>query len=398
MASTTRSETKWRTQPAGSSRTKRALFVCPLVLLLGLPTSPAADPVTASSNRTVEALVEAGTEEIGFRAGSPIALPIPLSNPTLGVGLTLVGGYLFKADANSETSFVGVGLMATDGGSEAAAATANLSFGEGRWSVAATYAKAALEYSLPGLPGLDFGDLNIRQAGNVAKLRVVYSVKEDLSVGFDTLWLRTELSSTTLSGLLPPVLPGFNVEVEDLLVGPTVEWNTVNDKIYPTSGLSARLTWQYGTASVPSGGFESTYRRTVFDAKTYLATSDAGTLALRGTLCSASSGTPFYNLCVIGATDGMRGFAFGEALGGGLASVQGEYRHRLGTRFGVTAFAGGGRVASGLDALADGTTHYAGGLGVRYRVSKRFPVDFSLDWAINNEGDKATYIYIGQAF
>jgi hypothetical protein len=76
----------------------------------------------------------------------------------------------------------------------------------------------------------------------VAKLRVVYSVKEDLSVGFDTLWLRTELSSTTLSGLLPPVLPGFNVEVEDLLVGPTVEWNTVNDKIYPTSGLSARLT------------------------------------------------------------------------------------------------------------------------------------------------------------
>jgi uncharacterized protein YgfB (UPF0149 family) len=75
-----------------------------------------------------------------------------------------------------------------------------------------------------------------------------------------------------------------------------------------------------------------------------------------------------------------------------------EYRHRLGTRFGVTAFAGGGPVASRLDALADGTSHFAGGLGVRYRVSKRFPVALSLDWAINDTGDSATYIYIGQAF
>jgi hemolysin activation/secretion protein len=168
----------------------------------------------------------------------------------------------------------------------------------------------------------------------------------------------------------------------------------VEDKIYPTSGLSARLTWQYGIASAPAVGFESTYGRAVFDTKGYLAISDAGTLALRGTLCSASSGSPFYNLCVIGATDGMRGFAFGEALGGGLASVQGEYRHRLGTRLGVTAFAGGGQVASRLDVLADGTSHFAGGLGVRYRVSKRFPVDFSLDWAINDAGYSATYIYI----
>ncbi|ESQ15812.1 MAG: hypothetical protein N838_28365 [Thiohalocapsa sp. PB-PSB1] len=280
-------------QTSGSSNRKRFAFVCLTVLLLALPMGTAAEPVTASGNRTVDVLVAASTEEIGFGAGAPIVLPIPLSDPTLGVGLTMVGGYLFQIDAGSETSFAGIGLMATDVGSEAAAVTANLSFDEGRWSVAATYAQAALDYSLPGLPDLGFGDQNIRQAGDVAKLRVVYSVTDDLSVGIDTLWLRTDLSSKTISGALPPVVPAFDFEVEDLLVGPTAEWNTVDDKIYPTSGLSARLTWQYGIASAPAVGFEGTYGRAVFDTKAYLAISDAGTLALRGTLCSASSGSPF---------------------------------------------------------------------------------------------------------
>jgi hypothetical protein len=33
-----------------------------------------------------------------------------------------------------------------------------------------------------------------------------------------------------------------------------------------------------------------------------------------------------------------------------------------------------------------------------YRVSKRFPVDSSLGWMLNDAGDSATCIYVGQAF
>lgn len=381
-----------------SARAAKWLACTLPVLLVTHPSETAAEVTLTSGTRAVDTISEAAVVDIGVAAGSAIALPIPLSDPTLGVGLTLVGGYLFQLDAGSETSFVGIGLLGTDGGSEAAAVTANLSFGDGRWSVAATYAQAALEYSLPGLPDLNFGALNIRQSGDVGKLRVLYNVTDTFSVGLDTLWLRTDLTSDTLKGALPPVLPDFELEVEDLLVGPSLEWNTVDNKLYPTSGTAARLTWQSGSATALSGGFKSTYNRAVVDTKTYLPLGDQGIVALRGTVCSASAGTPFYNLCGIGVTDGLRGFAFGEALGRSLSSVQGEYRHRLGERFGVTVFAGAGLVASNFGDLADGSARHAGGIGLRYRVSKRFPVDFSVDQAINDAGDSSTYIYIGQAF
>lgn len=381
-----------------ASNTKRSSSVCAVAMLLMSPSGVTAEPVTALENRNVDSLTDASTAEIGFSAGSVIALPIPLSDPTLGVGLTLVAGYMFKIDAGSETSFFGGGVMGTDGGSEAAAVTANLSFGQGRWSVSAIYGQAALEYSLPGIGGLDFGDLEVRQSGDVGKLRVVYGVTDALSVGIDTLWLRTTLSSETLNAVLPPVLPSFDIGVEDLLVGPTLDWSTVDDKIYPTEGTSARLTWQYGTATLDSGAFESTYNRAVLDGRTYFPVTNDGVFAMRGTMCSASSGTPFYNLCGIGVTDGMRGFAFGEALGGGMASVQGEYRHRLSKRFGITVFAGAGLVSNDFGDLAEGATRHAGGIGLRYRVSKRFPVDFSIDQAFNDAGDTSTYISIGQAF
>jgi hypothetical protein len=38
------------------------------------------------------------------------------------------------------------------------------------------------------------------------------------------------------------------------------------------------------------------------------------------------------------------------------------------------------------------------GLGARLRVSKKFPVDFSVDVAVNREDEATTYVYLGQRF
>ena len=61
-------------------------------------------------------------------------------------------------------------------------------------------------------------------------------------------------------------------------------------------------------------------------------------------------------------------------------------------------FAGAGVVADSYDALGDAEVLYAGGIGLRYRLSKKFPMDFSIDAAINHDGEQTTYLYIGQAF
>ncbi len=38
------------------------------------------------------------------------------------------------------------------------------------------------------------------------------------------------------------------------------------------------------------------------------------------------------------------------------------------------------------------------GLGLRYRVSKKFPVDFAVDGSLSDEGDSLLYISVGQRF
>lgn len=106
----------------------------------------------------------------------------------------------------------------------------------------------------------------------------------------------------------------------------------------------------------------------------------------------------FFDLCSLGGTDNFRGYPFGEFLDESLLSVQMEYRGRWNNRFRYTIFADAGGVASGFDAFNGDAFEAAGGIGLRYRLSKKFPLDFSIDAAINSNGETMSYVYVGQRF
>ena len=80
------------------------------------------------------------------------------------------------------------------------------------------------------------------------------------------------------------------------------------------------------------------------------------------------------------------------------ASLQLEYRHRFTKRLGAVAFAGVGQVGPQFKDLDIGGNHSAVGVGGRYRVSKKFPVDFSVDVSRNSQRENTLYIYVGQRF
>ncbi|WP_170464933.1 hypothetical protein [Ruegeria arenilitoris] len=93
-----------------------------------------------------------------------------------------------------------------------------------------------------------------------------------------------------------------------------------------------------------------------------------------------------------------RGFPVTQFLDLRSASLQVEYRRQIWRRFGAAVFAGVGQTGDSFSNLSSGGTHSAYGVGGRYRVSKKFPIDFSVDWARNNKGDDQLYIYVGQRF
>lgn len=123
-----------------------------------------------------------------------------------------------------------------------------------------------------------------------------------------------------------------------------------------------------------------------------------GVLVAQILACTASDDTPFFDQCSLGSTDGFRAFSATQFLDLRSASIQVEYRQQFTKRLGMVAFGGVGMVGPNDKDLDIGGTHSAFGLGARYRVSKKFPLDFSVDLARNSLNENQLYVYVGQRF
>ena len=362
----------------------------------GLAIVSAAQPVAAEDEASAlltEAITSTQEAPVGFGTGSLIVAPIPLKSPALGNGLIAAGGYLFKFDAGSDTSFIGAAAMRTSNGSEGAAVAANLNFAGGRWSVTAMAGQARVNYQIYGISGLRFGPVPLTQEGKFLRLGLDRGVNDRFSVGIDAQVLDTTLRVAPGGAFPLPILPGFGIGVTQAVIGPKFTFDTRDDTIYPTKGVHASLLVQRGFGL---GRFDNRFDRGVLETSAYVPLGADGVLALGATACRASSDAPFFNLCSVGLTDALRGFPAGQYLDNALVSAQAELRYRLGARWGVAAFAGASRTGARFSDL--GPTVSAGGVGVRFRLSKSFPLDFSVDQTVNDAGESYTYIYIGQSF
>lgn len=324
--------------------------------------------------------------EFGFRNGSVVGAPIPFQNPMIGTGLALGVGYLFQTDAGSDPSTIGAGAMRSDNGSRAAGASVTLNFLNNRWQIAALYAQADLNYDLV-TPGFD---LPLEQSGVLGRLALSYGVTPDLSFGGFLRYLDTTIS-TNLALLPPRFRPSLDLEVVN--IGAKAEWDLRDDTFYPTTGSRLQVAASQGI--ILQGVLDDyTKAYSLFDI--YRPLGAQSVVAARAAICGASLSTPFYDQCSVGATDAFRGFNVTQMLGARMISAQIEYRQRLGNRFGFVVFAGAGAVGDRFGDLNNGGQ--AAGIGLRYRVSKKFPVDFAVDASLNDDGENLLYISVGQRF
>lgn len=355
-------------------------FLCP-------PVAQAQNSVIErETNQIAAAENEAG---IGLRKGSVIVAPIPFSNPMVGSGLALGAGYLFQTDSASKPSVLGLGALRSDNGSQAYGASVTLAFDANRWLLSALVAQADLNYDLITL----LGTTPINQQGLLARLSLSYGVTSDLSFGVLLRYLDTSISlqSASSGGLAARYLP--DVKIGIFSYGFISELDTRDDTLYPTSGQRIQVTAQNAVILNGPGG---DYSKAFMTYDIYQKMGPSSVVALRAALCGASSNAPFYDQCSIGGTDSFRGFNATQFLDSRSASLQAEFRQRVTPRLGLVMFAGAGAVGSHFDDLS--SRGAAGGLGIRYRVSKKFPVDFAIDGSYNDDDEALLYISVGQRF
>jgi hypothetical protein len=325
----------------------------------------------------------------GFKAGSFILAPIPIRSPSIGTGLALASAYLFQTDKKSDQSFIGVTAFRTDNGSKGYGLGGALSWGENKWTISVLAGEVDVVYDFY-VPNTGGRTVSLNQDGRLLNLEGSYGLTDHFFLGLDLRYLKTSIQFSS-----PILTPANDRDLEIFSFGPTIEWDHRDDTIYPTSGFHVAIDSLH---SIVLNGSDREYHKSVIKYDNYFSLFKKSVIATRLTACEASDQTPFFELCSVGGTDNFRGFPFGELLDQNLISGQIEFRSRIGKRFGYTVFAGVGGVANGFGGFNSDATVSAGGVGLRYRLSKGVPLDFAFDVAFNSNGETTSYITIGQRF
>ena len=194
-----------------------------------------------------------------------------------------------------------------------------------------------------------------------------------------------------------------DLDIELLKFTANVAFDTRDNTFYPTSGVL--VSGKVSHAEITDTAFNSrltvsdrSYQKGVFSASGYKSVGQNGVIAGTAFLCGAGSDAPFFDTCGVGLADGLRGFGSLDNLENWSASAQVEYRGRISERFGYVAFAGFGGGGQDLGEISFSNGGAAIGVGLRYRIAKKFGLDYAVDYARNDSGDDYLYLTLGQKF
>jgi hypothetical protein len=334
------------------------------------------------------------------KRGEIVVAPFPISNPAIGSGLVVVGGYLFplsRRDTESPDSMVGGGSFYTSSGSWLWGAGGKLYFKRDRFRVSGAYGHAQLHYDLYGI-GNSAGNLGssipINQGGTALMLETLVRVKGKLFVG--PRYQRRALDAHFTAENFPP---RFNIDPVELKsttssLGVHIQHDLRDSQFYPTRGTLIDIVGDFFQGNF---GSDFSYQSYTFAFNKFASISPRQVFAFRVFGCDTAGHVPFYDLCMLGMHNDIRGYKTGRYRDKLMLTIQAEYRLELPKRFGFAAFFGVGEVAPELGAFNNANLKPAGGAGIRYTLAKKNHVNLRVDYAAGLQGG-GLYMGVSEAF
>ena len=375
----------------------------PVVGLDATPVAVMPSPTAVESsppNVIGSATPEKGKPGREGRRGEIVVAPFPISNPAIGSGLVVVGGYLFplsRTDTTSPDSMVGGGSFYTSNGSWLWGVGGKLYFKRDRFRFTGAYGHGQLHYDLYGI-GNSAGNLGlsvpINQGGTALLLEALTRVKGKLFLGPRYQWRALDAHFTAEN--FPP---GFNIDPVELkstttALGLRIQHDLRDSQFYPTRGTLAEFVGDFFQGSF---GGDFSYQSYTFALNKFSSISSRQVFAFRIFGCDTVGHVPFYDLCMLGMHNDIRGYKTGRYRDKLMLTTQAEYRLELPKRFGLAAFFGVGEVAPELGAFNDDNLKPAGGIGIRYTLAKKNHVNLRVDYAAGLQGG-GVYMGVSEAF
>jgi len=187
-------------------------------------------------------------------------------------------------------------------------------------------------------------------------------------------------------------VPSDLLNTRTVAIGPHLQRDTRDDQFYPTKGSVLNAGGDFFLKALGSK-FDYQIYQVRFEG--YRSLSERQVLAFGSIGCAAAGDrVPFYDLCLYGARNYVRGYSAGRFQDRRMWATQMEYRLRLPKlmgigfteRFGIVGFGGVGWVGKQLGDLAFDELLPGGGGGLRFRLTKKYPINFRIDYGIGRVG------------
>jgi len=332
--------------------------------------------------------------------------PIPIIQPVTeeGAGLALVYGYHLgpqqKTSSSSSTSFGG---FITGNRSWGGGVSQRFYWKDDKWRARMTGSYADVQYNYYGI-GTETAERNGNAGISVFMDQRGWGALADLAYRFHGEWYAGGHYRflTVKSSFRPnPQFDASTINPRDLdlnlgSLGPRLTRDTRSDTNYPREGSLLDLKIGFDDSAL---GGQVRYQTYDLSYSKYLNVASGQVLAIRGASCFAGGrNVPFWDLCLVSASENLRGYRASRYRDRSMLASQAEYRWEAWKRLGFVAFGGAGEVAPKIGDFTGGNVLPSGGAGVRFRVTQESHVNLRFDYAWGKNNSHEAYFYIGEAF
>src|SRR5215204_692286 len=361
-----------------------------------VPSDQAKDHAPASATQDDQEPDKKKTE----KRGSLVIAPIPISSPAFGSGLLLITGYVFKLneqDKTSPPSWLGGGGVFTNNGTRGLVLGARLYFKENKYQTTMAVAQGSANLDFFGIgriPGRAPISVPLSMDGTIFFGEIMRKTARDIFIGPRFQYRKL---GAGIDGLAPPggfEVPEIDIRSNSVALVFHVQRDLRDSTFYATKGTLFDFTADFFDQAWGSRREYQVYKAGYTG---YREVAPRQVLAYRAMACTAGGSVPFYDLCLFGFNNDVRGYTTGQFQNRRMFAAQAEYRLDWRKRLGFVAFGGAGGVARKWgDFRMDGLLPGAG-VGLRFKLDKKNHINYRIDYAFGREG-RTLSIGVGEAF
>lgn len=323
-----------------------------------------------------------------------IPLPIIYYTPETKLAAGFLGVCLFKTSPQTRTSNIDLATVITSRKQRLFDIEVNMFTPQEKYFIKSSIYLAKFPESFFGI-GNDRPNIPEKIDYSIARgnLRVLRKIKEKTFVGMQYQFFGTYRVMQDKNTPNPIPTGGRGSQMSGF--GFAFVYDSRDNIVNARKGMYFEVS-NYGYLKALGSEFESF--QLYIDARKYIKINRKGILAVQGIGNFNVGDVPFKMLGTLGGVYQMRGFYNGRYRDKIAIIFQAEYRHILTERWGFTVFGSVGDVGKNISDYGSKGMKFAGGVGLRIKLSKKENVNVRFDFGVGTKSSLKPYFNVAEAF